>query len=547
MLLLLRRSTTAITVICALAFVFTSLHWPLVGDASLMHYVIFLADRGRVPYKDIIDVNLPGTYAAAWLVMHTFGTSAIAWRLYDIVLGIATAGAMTLIAWPVDRLAGLLAGALFFLIHGRDGIAELGQRDLLMAVLLLWAVALLLMAMRRARMRVPQVSVLRPGVSTNHGPTRKVEYFFLAAAATLAGFAATVKPTAAVFWAATLLFIMPLKSRHLNRSRAASLRGGVERPLSPARFWLVCILSFLIAPALELCLILRYGAWQGFWFTITRLDALHNRLLRVPGRYFLAHPLPSTLLPLLLLGVVVLLLRRQKQLDLLSTTETLVAINFLCGLFSFFIQRKALPYHRYPADAFFILLVSMVFFHAVHQRHVSKVLAFAGAAGLLFCSLVLAPQSLARTLRFDVSTAGFSTLLQADLTQLSGNASLDGHVQCIDFTAGCLTTLYRMGLTQSTGFLYDCYAFQSDTDPVVREYRQRFRAALEAHPPEVIIQSDQDCGHPHSFNNIARWPELGQFITSNYTLVKQVTPPEPIRWADKPAMPYSYRIYLLRK
>lgn len=512
MILLLRRSTALITLAFAVVFAFASIHWPLVGDASLMHYVVFLAERGRIPYKDIVDVNLPGTYAAAWLVMHTFGPGALAWRLYDIALGIAATGAMMIIAWPEDQLAGLFAGALFFLIDGRDGIAELGQRDLLMAVLLLWAVALTLLAARQRRL------------------------VLIVAAATIAGYAATVKPTAAVFWIATLLFIAFLPdARQWNRTR----------------FWLAALAPFLIAPAVELFAIIRYGAWPGFWFTVTRLDALHNKLLRVPNRYFFAHPLPFTLLPLLLLGVAVVFIRRHKRLDIFSATETLVAINFLCGLLSFIIQRKALPYHRYPADAFFILLVSVVFFHALHERSASKPLAVAGAAGLLFCALVLAPQSLTRTLRLRASSADFSTLLQADLTHLNasspGNASLDGRVQCIDFTAGCATTLYRMRLTESTGFLYDCYAFQSDTDTVVREYRRRFRTALEVHPPEVIVQSDQDCAHSYSFDNIARWPELSQFIASNYVLVKQVTPPEPIRWANKPAKPYSYRIYLLRK
>ena len=578
MILLLRRSAALITLACAVVFAFASIHWPLVGDASLMHYVVFLAGHGQVPYKDIVDINLPGTYATTWLVMHTFGPGALAWRIYDIALGIAATGAMMIIAWPEDTLAGLLAGALFFLIHGRDGIAELGQRDLLMTILLLWAVALTLVAMRRPparvpevrrrRMWVPQVSILRPGISTNHEPTRKTEYALIAAAATLAGLAATVKPTAAVFWIATLLFIVPFNSRRYlplstrqkstssrpGPERAERVEGGVERPpyFSSRRLWLAALAPFLIAPAVEFFLILRSHALPEFWFTITQLDPLHNKLLRVPNRYFLAHPLPATLLPLLLLGAVVLLLRHHKHLHLFNSTETLIALNFLCGLISFIIQRKALPYHRYPADAFFILLVSMVFFHAVHQRHRSKALAFAGAAGLLFCALVLAPQSLARTLRFRATSNDFSSLLQNDLTHLASNsasnrAPLDGHIQCIDFTAGCVTTLYRMGLTQSTGFLYDCYAFQSATDPVVQKYRQRFRASLEAHPPEVIIQSDQDCDHPHSFGNIARWPELNQFVAANYVLIKQTTPPQPIRWADNPATPYSYRIYLLRR
>ncbi len=514
LLLLLRRSAALIAVACAAIFVVASLGWPLVGDASLMHYVVFLSGRGMTPYKDIVDVNLPGTYAAEWLVVHTFGPGALAWRLYDVALGLLAAGAMTMIAWPVDWLAGPLAGALFMLIHGRDGMAELGQRDLLMAVLLLWAVALAVAAMRSGRLR----------------------YVFVAAV--LAGFATTVKPTAAVFWLATLLFTL------------FSQEGTHSFQWKRARFWLAGTGPFFIAPAMELGVIIRSGAWSGFWFVLARLDPLHNTLLRVPVGYFVTHPLPSTLLSLSLPGAAVLALRRRKRLALMNTTEALVGINVLCGLFSFLIQRKALPYHRYPADAFLILLLSLVFFDALRQWRVSRGLVFAGAAGLVFAALVVAPQSLARTLRFRASAQDFSTLLESDLEHLDaaslGGAPLDGQVQCIDFTAGCVTTLNHMRLTESTGFLYDCYAFQPGTNAAVREYRQRFNAALLARPPRVLVVSDQDCGHPDSFGNIDRWPQLSQFVAANYVLVEQVTPPEPVRWADTAAAPYSYRIYLRR-
>ena len=49
----------ACSLICSIVW---SLRWPLVGDASLMHYVVFLMSKGMKPYKAIHDINLPGTY-----------------------------------------------------------------------------------------------------------------------------------------------------------------------------------------------------------------------------------------------------------------------------------------------------------------------------------------------------------------------------------------------------------------------------------------------------------------------------------------------------
>ena len=149
----LRLLTTLIPLLCAGLFLIQSRHWPLLGDASLMHYVVFLTDHGFIPYRDIYDPNLPGTYAVEWLAVHTLGPGDFAWRIYDFLLAAAATAAMCLIAGPGSRLAGLFAGALFFLLHGRDGIAELGQRDLLMTVLLLASTAAFTGALPRAGSR----------------------------------------------------------------------------------------------------------------------------------------------------------------------------------------------------------------------------------------------------------------------------------------------------------------------------------------------------------------------------------------------------------
>jgi hypothetical protein len=307
----------------------------------------------------------------------------------------------------------------------------------------------------------------------------------------------------------------------------------------------VSFFFFLIAPAIALYFLLRVHALSSFWQTVTELIPLHNRLLRLPTSYFLSHPLPSSLLPVLLLWLAVLAVRYRKNLDLFSSTEKLLAIAFLSGLASFYLQRKALPYHRYPADAFFILLACLGFSRALRQRPSIPALNTLAATGLLFTALVVAPQCLLKTLPLGSSPNDFSQLLQKDLLTLGG-PTLDRKLQCIDFTSGCITSLYRMGLEQSTGFLYDCYMFQPGDDPVVRQYRKDFWNALTAHAPNLIILSNQDCGRPNSFDKIDRWPELANFLTSQYTFYKEVHPPEPIHWASTVVPSPGYRLYLRR-
>jgi 4-amino-4-deoxy-L-arabinose transferase-like glycosyltransferase len=65
-------------------------------------------------------------------------------------MGVA-AWAMIVIARPYDWLAGVLGATLFALYHGRDGAGQAGQRDFIIAVLLLCAYAFLFEFFRRRR------------------------------------------------------------------------------------------------------------------------------------------------------------------------------------------------------------------------------------------------------------------------------------------------------------------------------------------------------------------------------------------------------------
>ena len=132
-------------------YVAVSIHWPIVWDAAVMHYVSLLMDHGMRPYADITDSNMPGTYITERLAMHLFGGGDLAWRLYDLFLCAALTLATTVIARPYDWLAGIYAGAFFTIFHGSDGPRFTGERDLVMTVLLVCALAFLLTTLRRAR------------------------------------------------------------------------------------------------------------------------------------------------------------------------------------------------------------------------------------------------------------------------------------------------------------------------------------------------------------------------------------------------------------
>src|SRR3954451_21372735 len=138
-----------VLIACSAIFIVMTRRWPMVGDAALIRYSVFLIQHGWAPYRDFVDINMPGAYWATNLGMHLAPSSDVSWRIFDFGL-VALAGmGYFFIARPYSRFAALFATAMLLLIHGQDGVQQAGQRDLVIAVLLVLAVACLLEAVRQ--------------------------------------------------------------------------------------------------------------------------------------------------------------------------------------------------------------------------------------------------------------------------------------------------------------------------------------------------------------------------------------------------------------
>ncbi len=484
---------------CVVIFVCTTWHWPFVGDEAFIRYVIFLMHHGMAPYRDIVDINMPGAYAVDWLVVRLFGSGSLAWRIFDFALmGLATVAAVA-IARPYDWFAGIYAGFLFMLIHGRDGVAQAGERDLTMSVLLLGAVALLFYARRN-----------NSWVAT--------AFFGL-----LCGCASIIKPTV-IPLGFVLLLMLTVDRRRAHSPILAHAIGGIAGLLVPL------LLTFLF--------LVRQHAVHAFLYTLRTLLPYHASIGRLPMFYFLWHSFASELVPILLVWLTIALLQK----DWRSWERAVLLVCLAFGLVSLIVQGKGFPYHRYPSEAFLLLLAGIDFTVALQLRGKLKVL---GVVGLALGVLVLAPISTIKAARYQGKIPETSAMLQADLNRLGGQA-LSGNIQCIDTVGGCIFTLNRMRLVQSTGFLYDCYLFAPKPSPVQQEYRARFWRELQTHPPKVFVVTNRLCMNVRgsSFNKLEQWPQFDEYLQADYTLEVQRTPPHEVRWWNQPTQPTSYRIYV---
>ncbi len=479
---------------CCLS-IWSAWRWPLVGDASLIRYVVFLMRSGMKPYSNIIDINLPGSYLLEYGAMRLFGWGAHGLRAYDGFLCVCFC---TLSYFAGDkegheRVFCLAGGLLFVLIHLHDGVFQAGQRDDAMAVLALGAVVLLI---RRGRLDLTALS------------------FFEA----LIGLSLTIKPT---------LLPMTLLPLVLWKTAADRTLKGALRLLS------VGSLAAMLPVALMLLWLHSYHSVHAFFDVLRSIDVLHGELGRKSLWWLIQHSVSPVILLFLLWAVLVAAGR-----PAFDRTRTLLLGASCCGLLSYLEQGKGLAYQRYPFLSIWLVLAFLDYARAARSIGLPRVTA---VAALLAVSFGFVPKLTWETMSFDAAAP-----LQDNLERALPEDGRGGSVQCIDTYGGCINALYDLRIKQATGYLYDCYLFTPPSE-IRDSYRREFLSAFDAANPAVVVVTDNQCFHAkRSFDRIKTWPEFDERLRRDYTVRERWASQIRYRWWTHPEVPTAYTVYVHR-
>jgi hypothetical protein len=472
-----------------------SRHWQLVNDPAQLQYARFMVDHGFTPYGQLIEMNMPGIYMVHGAAARAGDGGPYAWRAFDACLLVLLAGAMVWIASATEWIAGLVAAALFALSHTRDGPGELGQRDLIISVMLVCAYAFFFHAMRRQAW----------------GWMAGCGFFF--------GVAAAIKPTPLLL-VPLIMVMITLRWRPAHKSPlppVAALTAGLCLPLC-ACVW------FLLA----------HHAVHPFLHALQVYIPYYGSIARKPLSAVAAAMLPLLTVLLLLLACAVLAMRRGQWRD---WEQWLLLLGLAFGAASELAQHKGFTYHRYPMMAFLCLWALLQFAGGLrdHRRPWAQ---WASLAGLVYVMLLGAHyMKLTRSAAWADAT---TQTLESDLQSLGGN-NLSGKVQCLATMSDCDTALYHMKLVQATGLFYDFFLFGAARAPAVKEARQRSLREMQARPPRVFVMDSG--GFPTGYAGYTRidaWPQFADFLQANYRLQVQRS------FSDSRAdQPLGYRIYVL--
>ncbi len=479
---------------CLGIFVVRSIHWPQVNDPAQVSYLCFLMDHGFVLYRYLIEMNMPGIYLTNWSVIHLLGAGSLPWRIFDLLLIFAAGAAMICIARIYDWLYGFFAAALFALLHGQDGPAQLGQRDFILAVLFLCAYAFLFEALRREKKWL-------------------LFFFGLCSATTIA-----YKPQALLL---TLFLLLALCWR---------LRSQQKPFLQDA---MVSIAGMVLPILVVIGFLLETHALKAFVVTERTLLPYYVVLGRRSLPTLLRLLLVNSVGTLLFFGIALAILQRHRW----SWERTLVVAGILFGAASDIVQGKGLLYHRYPFAAFVLLWVAIEFATATRGSGYPRKLAYAGLVYGAMIAGVFTSRASHRT--WDEA---YSQALRHDLVSLGGS-NLSGSVQCLTATPECATTLHSLHLLQSTGLVYDYYIFGPGKNPAVAYVRQRFWAEFTGNRPRVIVVGRWFyTERADDYSKLNRWPAFRDDLNHHYALYaeRSFTPPK------RGLLGYGYRIYVLR-
>ncbi|MBX3004671.1 MAG: glycosyltransferase family 39 protein [Anaerolineales bacterium] len=474
-----------------------SLQWRMLHDAPILMYLALLIDKfGYVPYRDFLDVNLPGSYLIYGLVGHLSGYSDLGFRIADL-LYLTAISALTwlwmrifgrMVAW-----ASVILGAMLYFSYGQ---AISFQREFLILLPLLAALV--------ATVRLPEQPFVR-------------KYFIVGL---LFGLAAAIKPHAALAMPCVLIY----HAWDAGQGRAIDWKRGLLAAVSSAAGLGVPVLATIVY-------LWSVGALAGFvemarnWWPLnfnitTELVIMNGRAFReylwngYTAGIFTLWLIPMGLGLWLALSSQTLSAAAKRRVGLLVCLAACYSVYTL-------LAGKFFPYHWFIYLYFVTHIAALCF-----VRQPADGAWWKPAASLLFL-WVLVPVLLFPPTEFIAPALDMEIpppkngRVDEIAAFLSTNLREGETVQPLDWTGGAVHAMLLAQARLATPVVYDVIFYQHISSPYVQSWRQRFMQALQAAPPRFIIEIETNKPWVSGPDTTRQFPALQAFIAAEYSIALQ--------------------------
>ncbi|MBK8781600.1 MAG: glycosyltransferase family 39 protein [Anaerolineales bacterium] len=485
----MRRITVIILLLLA-AFLVTqaafSLQWPIAHDEAPLFYEAFLMQsEGRIPYRDIFDFQMPGSYIVYYLLGMLSGFGPFRIRILDMLI----LAALIVITFQAMRRFGktsaLAAGILFGLKYLQGGPSLSLQREYLLLVLI--ALSLLI--------------GMRDSLTPKHRLSLGI----------LFGLSAVIKPHAALGLLPFLLFdIADIRQRpNMSLPKAAwtsilPAAIGFAIPISLVIAWLA------LAGALTPFLTIALNYWPLYsqingQMEITpaaeRISFLLNQIWRLGGSGLWLIP-----------AAFGIYLNRNRQTYLLASLALCYAIYpALSGQF--------FPYHYIP----FIYIIILVASLSLTTHHFPLSTSFILHLSSLILLLFLIRPSTTFLRQLQGQPIATSTDRAEEIARfLEKNLEAGETVQPLDWTGGTLLAMLETRTPIATPYVFDFYFYHHVSNPYIQSLRVDFMHQLQSASPRYIVEvTSIDKPWVSGEDTTREFPELRAFLNEYYSVTIQ--------------------------
>ncbi|MBX6360603.1 MAG: hypothetical protein IRZ03_11055 [Acidobacterium ailaaui] len=482
-----------------------SFHWYQLVDSPVLNYISYLLLNGKIIYRDVFDINLPGCYCLIMFSEKFLGISDTSFRIFDLILLIFSIFSIIMIFRRINLFISIFSALCFASIHLAGGPADLLERDYLLIPFIGFATYFFFKFLKN-----PENS-----------------FFNLFMAGFLFSYAIIIKPFVSIL---ALFYILFYFFTFLHKVKQLKL--------------LINILSFfsflLIFPSIMIIWIYHIHSLQQFLFIFfkyapvfyqNRQDSLKNIILSMlftPVGFYL-------FILFMLIPFYPILIRYLKNNSDYKILFFLLLISCTWGFISYFFQITVWPYHLYPLYFYLSCLVSFIIFILINHTK-SFVFYVQSFQYLILLSLFL-DFLMYRTL---VGKSNYINQYYANplfqpvqdrpnmindiIHELSHVVSAGDTVEVYDNTQEGDNILFRMHLFTPTRFVQEIHFSWGNIDEnkYIRQIWEEYIYTFFHHPPKaIIIFSSNKVFDNTAFSNVKFYQQLYQFVDSHYSIYKK--------------------------
>jgi len=486
----------ALFLLSELAF---SLSWRMQWDAPLFHYIAFLVDKyDYTPYKDVFDVNMPGTILFHLAIGKVFGYSDLAFRIIDVIWLAFLLGITWLLMRPFGKAVALAGPLLFGLVYLGYGPTMSLQRDYI--GILPIALALLL-ATKNFTLKGANCRAFVIGG--------------------LIALSSSIKPHLAIGLPAVIIYIS------LN-ARSADCQGRALF-LGLLKYGFLAALGFMSILSLPFIWLWKEGGIPSFWEMFSSYLPLYlhltnthrtisglDRWLYLFNRYRLFGGMQLILMPTAL-GVYIAfsVLKKTPKIKFIVLLSTLLFLYSVYPVFS----GQFWPYHWMPFTYFGCLCASLLLMPISREspRLYRRVIPLIFFTLFLITSIHPAKDFVQQILGNKPAPPQ-----QGKVDKIAGflrsNLQPSDKVQPLDWIGGAVHAMLISEAVLATPYIYDVHFYHHISEPYIREIRWRFLQQLMKEMPRFIIDINGE-PMPWGRDTTTEFPELQYFMDENYVVV----------------------------